>query len=43
MVATSLGLNFDAGPSYAVGMSSVGEGQDDYPNLGLDTKMDVLS
>jgi hypothetical protein len=43
MVATSPGLDFDAEPSYAIGMSSAGAGQDDYPDLGLDTKTDVLS
>jgi hypothetical protein len=43
MVATSLGLDFGAGSSYAARMSSTGAGQDDYPDLGLDTTADVLS
>jgi hypothetical protein len=43
MTATSLSLDFGVGLSYAVGTSSAGAGQDDYPDLGLDSTAGVLS
>jgi hypothetical protein len=43
MAATSLDLDFGARLSYAARTSSTCAGQDDYPDLGLDTTMDVLS
>jgi hypothetical protein len=43
MAATSPGLNFGVEPGYATEMSSMGAGQYNYPDLGLDTTADVLS
>jgi hypothetical protein len=40
--ATPVGLNFDVGSTYATRMSSGGTGNDDYPDLGLNTTMDIL-
>jgi hypothetical protein len=41
--ATSLGLDFGVGLSYATGTIAAGVAHDDVPDLGLDTTAYVLS
>jgi hypothetical protein len=41
--ATPVGLDSSARPSYATGTSSVGAGHGDYPDLGLDTTVNIRS